>query len=130
MHEWMTDNGLTPLVVIDAQRDDVQVPTEHVSEGRIIINVSWQATRELQLGNDSISFSARFGGRPFPVDVPVASVLGIYARETGQGMVFGEPGQEPDPDGPGGGERPGGGSGSDGDDARGSGRASHLKVVK
>lgn len=90
MHQWMLDNGLTPHIVVDANQPGVSVPAEHVSDGRIVLNISYTATRELELGNDGIRFEARFGGTPRRLDIPVAAVLGIYARETGQGMVFTE----------------------------------------
>ena len=88
MHEWMTDNGHTPYVVVDATRDDVEVPEEYVQEGKIVLNVSYAAVRNLELGNESLSFEARFSGKACQVIFPVAAVLGIYARETGRGMIF------------------------------------------
>jgi stringent starvation protein B len=90
MHEWMTDNAQTPHLVVDADHDGVEVPRAHVREGRIILNVSWQATQGLRLGNDAVEFSARFAGVPWQVHVPVRAVVGIYSRESGQGMVFQE----------------------------------------
>jgi stringent starvation protein B len=98
MHQWMLDNGYTPHIVVDAKRPGVRVPEAHVKDGKIVLNVSLTATRDLVLGNDAVTFEARFGGRPFRVDVPVGAVLGIYARETGQGMVFGEDDTPPPPD--------------------------------
>ena len=88
MHEWMTDNGQTPHLVVDATVDGVDVPASYVKEGRVILNVSWQATQGLKLGNEAIEFSARFGGASHQVRVPGRAVLGIYAKETGQGMLF------------------------------------------
>ena len=88
MHEWMTDNGQTPHLVVDAGVAGTEVPKSFVRDGRITLNVGWQATQGLKLGNEWIEFSARFGGVPQNVRVPVAAVLGIYARETGQGMLF------------------------------------------
>ncbi|MBT8092030.1 MAG: ClpXP protease specificity-enhancing factor [Gammaproteobacteria bacterium] len=88
MHEWMTDNAHTPHIVVDATFNDVNVPLEHVKDGKIILNISDTAAHNLQLGNDAVSFRARFGGVPFDVWVPMRAVLGIYARETGQGMIF------------------------------------------
>jgi len=88
MHEWMTENNQTPLVVVDADAEGVVVPLEHVKEGRIVLNVAWSATRDLQLGNDVVSFQARFGGVPHSISMPVDAIRGIYARESGQGMVF------------------------------------------
>lgn len=98
MHEWMVDNGFTPHLVVDAARDGVEVPREHVKDGKIILNVSYSATRDLKLGNDFVTFEARFGGAPRRLAIPVGAVLGIYARETGQGMLFaddGSPGTQP-----------------------------------
>lgn len=88
MHEWMSDNNQTPLVVVDSEIDGVVVPREHVKDGRIILNIAWTATRNLQLENNEITFQARFGGVPHSVILPVSAVQGIYARESGQGMVF------------------------------------------
>ena len=90
MHEWMTDNGQTPHLVVDAGVEGTDVPKAFVRDGRITLNVGWQASQGLKLGNEWIEFSARFGGVPQNVRVPVAAVLGIYARETGQGMLFQE----------------------------------------
>jgi stringent starvation protein B len=99
MHEWMVDNGFTPHLVVDALRDGVQVPKEHVKDGKIVLNVSHSATRALKLGNESVSFETRFGGVPRMLEIPVDAVLGIYARETGQGMIFGD--DDSAPSGPG-----------------------------
>lgn len=103
MHEWMLDNGFTPHLVVDAKREGVRVPAAHVKDGKIILNVSPSATRALNLGNDAVSFEARFGGVSQQLFVPIDAVLGIYARETGQGMIFGEddtPESTPEGDGP------------------------------
>lgn len=97
MHEWMTDNGQTPHLVVDAGGDGVEIPAAYVKDGRIILNVSWQATQDLKLGNDVIEFSARFGGVAHHVRIPAGAVLGIYARETGQGMLFQDDGDQPPP---------------------------------
>jgi stringent starvation protein B len=97
MHEWMTDNGQTPHLVVDAGVGGTEVPKAFVRDGRITLNVGWQATQGLKLGNEWIEFSARFGGVPQQVRVPVAAVLGIYARETGQGMLFQDEGEAPPP---------------------------------
>ena len=88
MHEWMIDNGLTPHIVADASVEGLAVPPEHVKDGKIVLNVSYAATRGLTLGNDEIVFEARFNGVALELSVPVPAVLGIYARETGQGMIF------------------------------------------
>jgi stringent starvation protein B len=84
----MTDNGQTPHLVVDATQPGVAVPEQHMQDGRIILNVSYSATSRLELTNDEISFDARFGGVPRTVRAPLAAVLGIYARETGEGLVF------------------------------------------
>ena len=102
MHEWMTDNRQTPHLVVDAGVAGTEVPKAYVRDGRITLNVSWQAAQDLKLGNDWIEFAARFGGVAQQVRVPIAAVLGIYARETGQGMLFQDDGDSlppaPDPD--------------------------------
>lgn len=102
MYDWMVDNGQTPFIVVDAGHPGVEVPSEHVSDGKIVLNIGAQATSELKLENDLISFSARFGGVVHQVMMPPAAVLGIYARESGQGMIFagGQDGDEPPDDDP------------------------------
>jgi stringent starvation protein B len=88
MHEWMVDNNLTPHIVIDATMAGVNVPAQHVKDGKIILNISYSATEGLDLGGDTIAFNTRFGGVSHYVEAPVAAVLGIYAQQTGQGMIF------------------------------------------
>jgi stringent starvation protein B len=100
MHEWMTDSGHTPYIVVDASVDGVSVPEEHVKDGKIILNISHSAAHNLKLQNTAVSFRARFGGVPFDVWVPVRAVLGIYAKETGQGMIFSHGVNEPEPPDP------------------------------
>lgn len=97
MHEWMTANHHTPHLVVDASHASAEVPKAYVRDGRITLNVSWQATQGLKLGNDWIEFSARFGGVVHQVRIPLAAVLGIYARETGQGMLFQDESETPPP---------------------------------
>lgn len=87
LHEWCSDAGLTPYIAVLAD-DTVQVPREYVQNGEIVLNVSLDATSALELGNDLISFKARFGGVPRDIMVPVDRVIAIYARESGQGMAF------------------------------------------
>jgi stringent starvation protein B len=112
IHEWISDSLCTPHVVVDANMAGVEVPRQYVKDGKIVLNVSWNATANLRLGNDEVSFSGRFGGVSLSVRVPIAAVLAIYARETGQGMIFadedvspsppaGEAGSSPPPDGEG-----------------------------
>jgi stringent starvation protein B len=97
MHEWITDNGQTPHLVVDATGPGVEVPRQYVQDGKIILNVSHTATSGLVMNNDVVRFRARFGTMTHEVTVPVASVMGIYARETGQGMIFSEADPSPPP---------------------------------
>ena len=90
MHEWISDNQQTPHIVVDASMSGVEVPRQYVQDGKIILNVSLNATSGLNLGNDHVMFRARFGGATHDVTVPIAAVMGIYARETGQCMIFSE----------------------------------------
>ena len=99
MHEWMTDNGYTPHIVVNAGGDGVVVPREHVSDGKIILNVSYSATKDLLITNELVSFEARFACVPQLVKAPISAVLGIYARETSEGIGFGEESQSPGGDG-------------------------------
>lgn len=90
MHEWISDSDQTPHIVVDASLQGVEVPRQYVQGGKIILNVSNSATSNLSLGNDVVRFRARFGAVTHDVLVPIGAVLGIYARETGQGMIFSE----------------------------------------
>jgi len=90
MLDWMVDCGYTPHLIVDAGSDVVQVPRQFVKEGKIVLNISASATQNFQIGADAVEFNARFGGVGHHIRVPVDFVLGIYARETGQGMVFTE----------------------------------------
>lgn len=127
VHEWICDNDETPVILVDITHPGVSVPVDYASDGRIVLNVSPAATHDLQLGNDVIAFSARFGGKPFSVEVPVASVLAVYSRESQHGMLFaaGEDGDVSSSglgdDGDGDDDGPGGGPPRD---------RSHLRVIK
>ncbi|WP_367850289.1 ClpXP protease specificity-enhancing factor [Rhodoferax sp. WC2427] len=90
LYEWCTDNGLTPYVAVLVD-DSVQVPREYVKDGEIVLNISFDATSSLKLGNDFIEFKARFAGTPREILVPIGRVIAIYARENGQGMAFPSP---------------------------------------
>ncbi|MEO7775205.1 MAG: ClpXP protease specificity-enhancing factor [Steroidobacteraceae bacterium] len=94
MHEWMIDCGYTPQVIVDATRPGVEVPRAFVKDDRIVLNLSPSATQNLTLGNEWLMFSARFSGVVHHIQLPESAVLGIYSRETGQGMVFPEDGDE------------------------------------
>ncbi len=102
LYEWIEDNHLTPHILVNAEAPGVEVPKQHVQEGRIVLNINAAAVRDLRLGNDWIEFNARFGGVARTVHIPVTAVLAIYARENGQGMAFGEEqgGDEPPPPSP------------------------------
>ncbi len=87
LYEWCTDNALTPYVAV-AVNERVQVPLEFVKDGEIVLNISFNATTSLKLGNDYLEFKARFGGVAREIVVPIDQISGIYARENGQGMAF------------------------------------------
>ena len=95
IYDWCVDQGFTPYlqVVVDAA---TRVPREHVKDGQIVLNVGPDATHQMSLGNEEISFQARFNGQAFPVRVPMGAVMAIYARENGQGLAF-EPEAAPAP---------------------------------
>ena len=97
MHEWMVDNGQTPHVIVDAERPGVEVPRAYVKDGKIVLNLSHGATQGLTLGNEWVEFAARFAGVVHRVRLPIAAILGIYARETGEGMVFSDQDLGPEP---------------------------------
>ncbi len=99
MYEWMVDNRMTPHLLVFADQPGVVVPQEHVDEGKIVLNISPTAVRDLVLGNEEITFSGRFSGRPMNIIVPVQCAVGIYTRENGKGMVFSPEEESPDPDG-------------------------------
>jgi len=91
-YEWLLDNDLTPHLVVDINLPGVMVPLEYARDGQIVLNIAPRAVGNLELGNDEVRFSARFGGVPRQVSVPMAAVLAIYARENGAGTMF-----EPEP---------------------------------
>ena len=95
LYEWIVDNDCTPYVLVDARLPDVMVPEEYVKDGQIVLNISPSAVMGLDISNEAMAFNGRFGGVAKDVYVPVSAVVGIYARENGQGMVF-EP-EEPTP---------------------------------
>jgi stringent starvation protein B len=87
LHDWCTDNGFTPYIAVFVDAS-VQVPTEYVKNNEIVLNVGFEATSALKLGNEFIEFKARFGGSSRDIVVPIDHVIAIYARENGQGMAF------------------------------------------
>ena len=122
LYDWIVDSELTPYLLVTVDDASVQVPSEYVSEGKIVLNVSPMAVRDLDLGQDAVVFTGRFGGRPFPIHVPMASIQAIYAKETGEGMMFEPENTEPDP------APPGGDPPDTSPDSPAAG--GHLKVVK
>ena len=94
LHDWCTDNGFTPYIAVFVDAT-VQVPTEYVKNNEIVLNVGFEATSALKLGNEFIEFKARFGGSSREIVVPVDHVIAIYARENGQGMAFPVPTDAP-----------------------------------
>ena len=107
LYEWIVDNDCTPYVLVDASMEDVMVPRQFVKDDQIVLNISPGAVMDLNISNGAVAFNGRFGGVATDVYVPIAAVVGIYARENGQGMVF-EPEEiteppddtPPDPDKP------------------------------
>lgn len=134
LYEWIVDNGMTPHILVDATRPGVRVPAHTVNEGRVVLNIADRAVGRLEMDNESVRFTARFGGVSQSVSVPVSAVLAVYARETGQGMVLPDdivghgPAAEDDPTGP--------QDAPDDDDTPPPGddspprRGAHLRVVK
>lgn len=116
IYDWCTDNGLTPYLAVQVDANTL-VPMAYVKDGEIVLNLSGGAVRNLQLGNDEITCGGRFGGVPHEIVVPVAAVIGIFAKENGQGLVFQAEESEPPP--PAGGDQPESGAGKP-----------HLRVVK
>jgi stringent starvation protein B len=97
-YEWIVDNDCTPYVVVDAHYSDVEVPQSFVTNGQIILNISPRAVNDFEMNNDRIKLSTRFGGVPIDIYCPMGAILGIYAQENGQGMMFeSEPSDEPPP---------------------------------
>ncbi len=128
--EWIADNDMTPHLLVDATQAGVQVPASAVKEGRVVLNIAQRAVAHLVIDNLTVSFSARFGGVSYPVNVPISAVLAIYARETGQGMALPEdigagPGGPSDDD-----EPPTPDAPSPDDDAPPPAKRPHLRVVK
>ena len=88
LYEWIVDNDCTPHRLVNSNYPKVQVPAGFASDGQIVLNVSPTAVRQLHMDNEAVSFEGRFGGVPHTLYVPIAAILGVYARENGQGMVF------------------------------------------
>ncbi|MDX1464975.1 MAG: ClpXP protease specificity-enhancing factor [Halomonas sp.] len=89
LYQWLLDNELTPYIVVDAEQEGVEVPRQFVQNGQIVLNLAPSAIRDFAMENAAVSFSARFGGQPMQIMVPMEALIAIYARENGVGMVFG-----------------------------------------
>jgi stringent starvation protein B len=118
LYEWISENSMTPHILVDAGMTGVDVPEQAVQKGKVILNIDKAAVHELEMGNEWLSFSARFSGKRHKVSVPVEAILAIYSKENGQGMMFAQddetiPPTDPDP----GKDKP-------------EGKRSHLKIVK
>ncbi|MFI4938519.1 MAG: ClpXP protease specificity-enhancing factor [Candidatus Berkiellales bacterium] len=123
-YEWIVDNQATPYIVVNAELPGVHVPQDYVENGRIVLNVSPGAVRDLMLANDHVSFNARFAGIAHDIYIPIRAVSAIYAKENGRGMVF----KEEDED-----DFPGGGGSAKGEQSgpkKGNGGRPKLTVVK
>lgn len=88
MYQWIVDNGMTPHLLVNADYERCVVPKGHINDGKIVLNIAPMAVQSLTLGDEEISFSARFGGQAESILVPVPAILAVYARENGQGMMF------------------------------------------
>ena len=102
LYQWIVDNRCTPYVLVNAYAAGVEVPQEHVRDGQIVLNIAPQAVMNLVIDKRGMRFNARFGGIPMDINVPLNAILGVYAKENGQGMMFEEEsGPAPDDDPPG-----------------------------
>tara|TARA_B100000575_G_C22855913_1_gene500483 strand:+ start:257 stop:673 length:417 start_codon:yes stop_codon:yes gene_type:complete len=99
LYDWILENQCTPYVLVDAFGEGVEVPQDHVKDGQIILNISPIAVQSVSISNEAIEFNGRFGGIPKRVLVPIKYILGIYAKENGQGMIF-ESDELPEPPDP------------------------------
>jgi stringent starvation protein B len=104
LYEWIVDNDCTPYVLVDAFAEGVEVPLDFVKDGQIVLNIAPRAVTGLQIDAKGMFFNARFGGIPTDVMATIPSIMGIYARENGQGMMFDKettpPGNDQPPSGP------------------------------
>jgi stringent starvation protein B len=88
LYEWITDNGMTPLILVKADLADTHVPAAYIEDGRIVLNISMSAVQGLELGNEFVRFHARFAGVVEAVQIPVNAIQAIYARENNMGMLL------------------------------------------
>ena len=125
LYEWISDNDMTPHLLVDAGQPGVQVPSHTVRDGKVVLNIAARAVASLELGNDAVRFTARFGGVSHPVSVPVSAILAIYARETGQGMALPDDGGPTDT-----GDEPPTSPSDPGGEPEPPRRGGHLRIVK
>ena len=118
MYEWIVDNGMTPYILADTSSEQVEVPRQFEEDGKIVLNIGPTAVHSLDLGQEAVCFDAKFDNQPMTVTVPIESVLAIYTRENGQGMMFAEEDELPPTDGDG------------SDDSPAKPKRPHLRVVK
>ncbi|MEO6699833.1 MAG: ClpXP protease specificity-enhancing factor [Paraperlucidibaca sp.] len=97
IYEWLVDANLTPYLLVDAAWLGCELPQDFVEEGEMVLNIKPSAVRDLVLGNEAVMFSARFGGRPMVIQVPIGAVLRIFAKETGDGLFFDPSEYSPEP---------------------------------
>lgn len=97
LHEWISDNDCTPLVLVSSEHEEVQIPSGIAKDGKVVLNISFGATQNLEMMDQGILFDARFSGVSQNLFVPMDSILAIYARENGQGMMFGDNNELPEP---------------------------------
>jgi len=88
LHEWITDNGLTPLIVVDAGFEGIRVPDGVIEDGKVVLNVSYDASQNLVMDDELVTFNARFSGVSHAIIIPMEAISAIYARENGKGMMF------------------------------------------
>lgn len=129
LYDWIIENDCTPYILVNAFADEVEVPQEHVKDGQIILNISPSAVQNLFIRGDAIDFDGRFAGIPKRVYVPIAAVMGIYAKENGQGMIFDPDANLPKPPSPTGTDAPKDKKGTDSKPTK-LGKKPALRVVK
>ncbi|MCX7101913.1 MAG: ClpXP protease specificity-enhancing factor [Methylobacter sp.] len=88
IYEWIIDNNMTPHLLVDAENPKAILPVDFIEDGKIVLNIRPEAIQGLNLGNESIEFNARFSGKPMHILTPISTVLAIYAKENGKGMIF------------------------------------------
>jgi stringent starvation protein B len=132
IYDWISDNNLTPYVLVDAGFEGVRVPPQVVKNGQVVLNLAMRAVSNLDLGNEWISFQARFSGVSQAIQIPVQAVLALYAQENGQGMMFpaDEGGDNPPPSVPEPDDTPTAPAGADEGGHKPKRGAPHLRVVK